>query len=87
MVDTNWPKKFKLNELFTSRILNNARKFLKDNTIKWFALCLANEECKNMSGQKLMSSEICIILSHGKKFQIISVMKIKYENSNLTYYS
>jgi len=42
---------------------------------------------KNMSGQKLMSSEICTILSYEKKFQIISIMKIKYENSNLTYYS
>jgi hypothetical protein len=42
---------------------------------------------KNMSRQKLMYSEICIILSYDKNFQIISVMKIQCKNSNLTYYS
>jgi hypothetical protein len=48
----NSPKKFKLDEFFTLMISNNAQKFLKDNTIKWFVLCLANEECQKYEWTK-----------------------------------
>jgi hypothetical protein len=69
------------------RILNNAWTLFINNALEWFALCFINKEWKKYEWKKMMYSEICAILSYDKKFQIISLMKIQYEKSNLTYYS